>query len=64
MAVVRVMHHPSGATVRIHDDSFRGLDPQQLQARRAEVEAAIWRIDRNAQIRAMDAQRKGDETKG
>ena len=55
MAVVRQMHLSSGATVRIHDDCFRDLSPAQLEARRAEVEAAIWRIDRNAQIRAMEA---------
>ena len=55
MAVVKVMHLSSGATVRIHDDCFRDLSPVQREERRAEVEAAIWRIDRNAQLRAMEA---------
>ena len=53
MAVVRVMHMANGATVRIHDDCFRDLSREELETRRAEVEAAIWRIDRSAQMRAV-----------
>ena len=63
MAVVREMHMANGATVRIHDDCYRDLPREELELRRAEVEAAIWRIDRNAQLRAMEAnKREGRDT--
>lgn len=53
MAVVMEMKASNGATVRIHDDAYAGISPEEMRHRQREVIETAKRIAINAEIRRI-----------
>lgn len=53
MAVVMEMKASNGATVRIHDDAYAGISPEEMRRRQREVIETAKRIAINAEIRRI-----------
>ena len=53
MAVVMEMEASNGATVRIHDDAYAGISPEEMRRRQREVIETAKRIAINAEIRRI-----------
>lgn len=53
MAVVMEMKASNGATVRIHDDAYAGISPEEMRRRQREVIETAKRITINAEIRRI-----------
>lgn len=53
MAVVMEMKASNGATVRIHDDAYIGVSPEEMRRRQREVIETAKRIAINAEIRRI-----------
>ena len=60
MAIVKTIQSGT-ATVHIDDSCCTGLSREEISRRRADVNRAIWTINRNHQQRMQEAQNtKGD----
>ena len=53
MAIVKTIKS-GGATIHIDDDCCRGVSKEEMARRWAEVDRIIWRINRNAAIKAAE----------
>lgn len=53
MAVVLEMKASNGATVRIHDDAYVGVSPEEMRKRQQAVIETAKRITINAEIRRL-----------
>lgn len=53
MAVVLEMKASNGATVRIHDDAYVGVSPEEMRKRQQAVIETAKRITINAELRRM-----------
>lgn len=53
MAVVMEMKASNGATVRIHDDAYVGVSPEEMRKRQQAVIECAKRITINAELRRL-----------
>ena len=53
MAVVMEMKASNGATVRIHDDAYAGISPEEMRRRQREVIETAKRIAIHVHIRRI-----------
>lgn len=53
MAVVLEMKASNGATVRIHDDAYAGVSPEEMRKRQQAVIETAKRITINAELRRL-----------
>lgn len=53
MAVVLEMKASNGATVRIHDDAYVGVSPEEMRKRQQAVIETAKRITINAELRRL-----------
>lgn len=53
MAVVLEMKASNGATVRIHDDAYAGVSPEEMRRRQREIIETAKRITINAELRRL-----------
>lgn len=61
MAVVMEMKASNGATVRIHDDAYTGISPEEMRRRQREVIETAKRIAINAEIRRIREAKEAKE---
>jgi hypothetical protein len=60
MAIVKTIKSGT-AVVHIDDACCRGISPEEAARRWAEVDRAIWAINRNHQMRQAEIEREGNE---
>lgn len=53
MAVVLEIKASNGATVRIHDDAYAGVSPEEMRKRQQAVIETAKRITINAELRRL-----------
>ena len=61
MAVVMEMKASNGATVRIHDDAYAGISPEEMRRRQNEVFETAKRIVINAEIRRIREAKEAEQ---
>ncbi|MEZ3454302.1 MAG: hypothetical protein K1W17_08025 [Oscillospiraceae bacterium] len=61
MAVVLEMKASNGATVRIHDDAYAGVSPEEMRRRQQRIIECAKRISINAELRRMHEVQEAQE---
>lgn len=68
MALVKEIRYTEGplkgATVRIFDDAYAGISPEELRRRREAIAQEIRRIDYNVQLRELAKKGRGTNEQG
>ncbi|MDE6764107.1 MAG: hypothetical protein K2J73_10585 [Oscillospiraceae bacterium] len=61
MAVVLEMKASNGATVRIHDDAYAGISPEEMRKRQQALIECAKRITINAELRRLREAREAKQ---
>ncbi len=64
MAVVMEMKASNGATVRIHDDAYAGISPEEMRRRQQRIIECAKRITINAELRKMREAQESQDKQG